>query len=128
MPEWEFLTALARRSGCGILLDVNNIYVSSQNLQFDPYEFIDGVPGELVEEIHLAGHSINTVGERRIHIDTHSAPVSDQVWDLYAATCRGLGPRPTLIEWDSDIPSLDVLIAEAARADLLSKSAHAVAA
>lgn len=128
MPEWEFLANLARRSGCGILLDVNNVFVSSCNLRFDPYDFIAGVPGQLVEEIHLAGHSINTVGDQHIYIDTHSAPVADAVWDLYAATCRKLGPLPTLIEWDTDIPSLNVLIAEAARADSLRETAHAIAA
>lgn len=128
MPEWEFLVSLSRRSGCGILLDLNNIYVSSRNLYFDPYDFIDGIPGELVEEIHLAGHSINTVGDRQMLIDSHSAPVADSVWDLYVATCRKLGPMPTLIEWDTDLPSLDILIAEAGQADERRKTANVIAA
>lgn len=117
MPEWVFLAELARRAGCGILLDVNNIYVSACNHGFDAREFIDAMPEKAVGEIHLAGHSINRIEERQIRIDTHSTHVCDAVWDLYEYALHRLGPVPTLIEWDLDIPALPVLAAEAARAD-----------
>jgi uncharacterized protein (UPF0276 family) len=120
LREWEFLAAVATESGCAILLDVNNIYVSSRNHGFDADEYLAGIPVPLVREIHLAGHSVNTIGERELLIDTHSAPVCDDVWSLYARALRRFGALPTLIEWDTDIPALDVLLAEAARADAIA--------
>jgi uncharacterized protein len=128
VPEWEFLAALAHQSGCGILLDVNNIYVSAMNHSFDPHTYLNGVPGQAVREIHLAGHTVNRFGQREIRIDTHSTHVAEPVWELYRAVLRRLGPIPTLIEWDTDIPSLDVLIAEAAKADTISEALCAAAA
>lgn len=128
MAEWEFLDALAERSGCGILLDVNNVYVSSRNHQFDARAYISHMRPRHVGEIHLAGHSINRHGEFSILIDTHSRPVCDEVWDLYAFTIEQLGPRPTLIEWDTDIPALHVLVDEARLADRYLERAHDVAA
>ncbi|MFH1724963.1 MAG: DUF692 domain-containing protein [Elusimicrobiota bacterium] len=113
MKEWEFLVEVAKRSGCGILLDINNVYVNSVNHGFDPQEYLDGVPTDLVAQIHLAGHT-----DMGTHLfDTHSAPVADVVWDLYARTARRLAAVPVLIEWDDDIPEFAELErqAEAAR-------------
>jgi uncharacterized protein len=112
IPEWEFVAEVSRRAGCGILLDVNNIYVSAQNHHFDPLIYIDAIPIDAVKEIHLAGFDSN--GE--CLIDTHGKPVFDAVWPLYAHAIERIGPTPTLIEWDSDIPTLDVLLAEAWKA------------
>ena len=117
MPEWVFLAELAQRAGCGILLDVNNTYVSACNHGYGAREFIDAMPKKAIGEIHLAGHSINRIDERQIRIDTHSTHVCDAVWDLYQYAIHKLGPVPTLVEWDIDIPALAVLAAEAARAD-----------
>ena len=117
MAEVAFLTAMAERSGCGLLLDVNNIHVSARNHGFDARAYVDAVPPELVGEIHLAGHALREHRGRVICIDDHGSPVSDAVWQLYDVTIQRLGPRPTLIEWDNDIPELDVLLDEAAHAD-----------
>jgi len=112
MTEWDFLAELARRADCGILLDVNNVYVSARNLGFDPEDYLDGIPPERVGQIHLAGHS-----DRGTYLlDTHDAEVSPPVWGLYRkALCR-LGRVPTLIEWDERIPSLGELVAESHKA------------
>jgi hypothetical protein len=126
--EWDFLAQLAGQSGCGLLVDVNNIYVSSRNNGFDPYDYLQHIPPHHVGEIHLAGFSINRYGEREILIDTHSARVWPAVWDLYEAAVRRFGPVPTLIEWDTDLPDLDTLIAEARHADALMEGAHALVA
>ena len=112
MPEWEFLTAVARRSGCGILLDLNNIYVNSVNHGFDPQEYLRRIPGELVGQFHLAGHT--NLG--KLLFDTHSRPVIEPVWDLYREALRRWGPVTTLIEWDEDIPPFEYLAAEADQA------------
>jgi hypothetical protein len=128
IDEWDFLAELTRRCGCGLLLDVNNIYVSVMNHGFDALHFLDRIPRDSVQEIHLAGHSIHTVGGREIRIDTHSAPVCDAVWSLYSAALDRFGPVPTLIEWDTDIPALDVLVAEARKADGMLETHHARAA
>jgi uncharacterized protein len=120
MREWEFLTALAQESGCGILLDVNNIYVSARNHGFDPHVYLQLVPRTAVREIHLAGHSVNRVDGHEILIDTHSTHVCGEVWDLYRAAVQRFGDVPTLIEWDTDIPTLDVLIEEARLADCIT--------
>jgi uncharacterized protein (UPF0276 family) len=118
ISEWEFLVAVAERADCGILLDVNNIYVSAQNHGFDPLQYVYAIPPALVGEIHLAGHLVRYVGDRRILIDTHDTHVCPGVWDLYGASLVHLGPRPTLIEWDAALPSLDVLVEEARMAEL----------
>lgn len=128
LPEWDFLAALAHESGCGLLLDVNNVYVSACNHGFDAYRYLSAVPREYVHELHLAGHSINRHIDRDILIDTHSAPVSDAVWHLYRHALECFGPTPTLIEWDADIPALDVLVAEADKANRILERADAVAA
>ncbi|NKB44121.1 MAG: DUF692 family protein [Alphaproteobacteria bacterium] len=113
LTEWDFLAELSQRSGCGLLLDVNNIYVSAENNGFDVSTYLEGVPGDAVGEIHLAGHSIDGSGEERLLIDTHGDVVAGPVWTLYQQALEKLGPRPTLIEWDTDIPELEVLLAEA---------------
>jgi uncharacterized protein (UPF0276 family) len=128
VPEWEFLSALAHESGCGLLLDVNNVYVNSMNHGFDPYEFLRGVAPGAVQEIHLAGHTLTHVEGREIRIDTHSTHVADDVWRLYGAALERFGPVPTLIEWDADIPELNVLEAEATRARRMLEAIRAVAA
>lgn len=111
-PEWDFLGALAEQADCGLLLDVNNVFVSSVNLGFDPITFLDGLPRDRVVQIHLAGHSVRD-GYR---LDTHDAPVCDEVWALYGEAIRRFGSVSTLIEWDGRIPPLTRLIEEAERA------------
>jgi hypothetical protein len=117
MSEPDFLIQAARGTGCGLLLDVNNVYVSTRNQGEDAAEYLAQIPPELVEEIHLAGHSVQTVAGEEIRIDDHGSHVSPAVWELYAGTIARMGPRPTLIEWDTAVPELDVLLAEARRAD-----------
>jgi hypothetical protein len=112
IPEWEFVAAVARRTGCGILLDVNNIYVNATNHGFDPLAYLDAVPVGKVGEIHLAGYE----EDDGLLLDTHGRPVHEPVWELYAQALSRFGPVPTLIEWDNDIPALDVLVAEAHKA------------
>ena len=118
MSEPEFLGALVAKTGCGLLLDVNNIYVSAQNQRFDAAAYIAAIPASVVGEYHIAGHT--DTGD--LLIDTHDHPVSDPVWALYRAAVRIIGDRPTLIERDSNIPPLAELVAEAAQADRLRKS------
>ena len=119
IPEGEFLAEVARRSGCGILLDLNNIYVSARNHGFDAGGYLRRIPPQAVHELHLAGHVHKRFpGGEEILIDTHSEPVCDAVWALYEAALARFGAVPTLIEWDSDLPPLATLLAEAARADL----------
>jgi uncharacterized protein len=113
MGEAEFIATLVRETGCGLLLDVNNVYVSSINHGFDAMAYINALPAERVVQLHLAGHS---VGDDGLLIDTHDAPVCDAVWALYAHTLRRLGPRPTMIERDDHIPALPVLLTELALA------------
>jgi uncharacterized protein len=112
MPEWEFLAEVARRADCGILLDVNNVYVSAINHGFDPHAYLAGVPADRVGQVHLAGHS-----DKGTHLlDTHDAPVCAEVWALYRAALARCGRRSTLIEWDDHIPEFAVLVEEAERA------------
>lgn len=117
MAETEFLLAVTARTGCGILLDVNNVFVSAHNLGLDAAAYINAIPGHLVGEIHLGGHFDADVGGEILKIDDHGSKVRAEVWDLYGHAISRFGPKPTLIEWDSDVPDLDVLIGEAARAD-----------
>jgi uncharacterized protein (UPF0276 family) len=112
MPEWEFLAQCAKRSGCGVLLDVNNIYVSAMNHGFDALDYLDAIDPATVGEIHLAGHE----SDEGLLVDTHSRRVTAEVWALYGEAIRRLGPRPTLIEWDADIPPLEVLLGESSKA------------
>ncbi len=114
--EIEFLTELTRRTGCGLLLDVNNVYVSARNLGCDALAYLDAFPPSAVEEIHLAGHSADPVHGEALLIDSHDAPVADAVWALYERLVARIGPRPTLIERDDNLPSFDDLLAERGRA------------
>lgn len=126
LGEAQFLTELARTSGCGILLDLNNLVVNARNHGSDPRAFIDALPGELVGEIHLAGHAEVERHGKRWCIDDHGRRVGDEVWALYRHTRRLLGSIPTMIEWDNDLPALDELLAEAERADAIAASVIAV--
>jgi uncharacterized protein (UPF0276 family) len=128
LPEWVFLAELAQRTGCGLLLDVNNVYVSARNHGFDARDYLSRLPTWPVQEIHLAGHTVNLDGDVEIRIDTHASPVCDDVWALYEYTLARFGPLPTLIEWDTDIPALPELLAEARRADLRMERIYGVAA
>ena len=128
LTEWDFLAAVVERSGCGLLLDVNNIYVNSINLGLDAGRFIDCVPAEAVQEIHLAGYRRNRVGTRDLLIDDHGSAVCAEVWSLYRRAITRLGPVPTLIEWDTDVPALDVLVTEAFKADTILENARELAA
>jgi uncharacterized protein (UPF0276 family) len=124
IPEWEFLRAVAERTGCGILLDVNNIHVSATNHGFDSLAYVAAIPVSMVKEIHLAGFDR---GEHCL-IDTHGTPVAEPVWALYGKAVQRFGTVPTLIEWDTAIPPLAVLLAEAAKADAFSGACDAFAA
>lgn len=112
MQEWEFVTEVSRRSGCGLLLDVNNVYVNSVNHGFDPEEYLRNVPAGIVGQMHLAGHQ--DMGAYLL--DTHDRHVCDKVWELYSKAIEIFGAVPTLIEWDSEIPEFSVLECEAQRA------------
>src|SRR6266403_4884505 len=124
MSEWEFVAAVARRTGCKLLFDVNNIYVNAVNHGFDPLDFVAAIPGDAVAEIHLAGFDASGP----CLIDNHGTRVAPPVWELYRATIERLGPKPTLIEWDTDLPALEVLQDEAAIAQSILEEADAVAA
>jgi len=112
VPEWEFLAAVAEAADCGILLDVNNVFVSAHNHGFDPVKYLDAIPADRVFQIHLAGHC----EQGPLLLDTHDHPVRDEVWALFEHAVRRLGPVSTLIEWDDRIPEYDRLEAEALRA------------
>ena len=113
MNEWEFLTEVVERADCGILLDVNNIYVSSKNHGFDPYDYLNNVPHERVGQIHVAGHSMY----EKYVLDTHDHPVLTPVWKMYSHAIRLCGPTNTLLEWDAHVPSFDEVHAEALKAN-----------
>ena len=117
LSEPAFLTELARRSGCSLLLDVNNVVVTAHNLGLDPRDWLEGLPAAAISQYHLAGHAVNDADGRPILIDDHGSRVSEAVWTLYGEVVRRFGPRPTLIEWDTDVPPLAVLLDEAGRAD-----------
>ena len=119
LPEWEFLRAVADEADCGILLDLNNVFVSAHNHGFDAERYVDAIPPQRVFQIHLAGHRC----DGPLLVDTHDQPVGDPVWALYARALRRFGPVSTLIEWDDAFPSFDVLEAEAARARAILESA-----
>ena len=116
IPETEFLAEVARRTGCGLLLDVNNVFVSCTNHGTDPRAWLAALPLHLVGEIHLGGHDMEELPSGPLLIDSHGAPVADQVWALFADVIGRAGPLPTLVEWDNDLPDWPVLAAEAARA------------
>jgi len=123
MTEWEFLNEVVEDADCGILLDVNNIYVSSQNHNFDPFDYLKGIPAERVAQIHIAGHS----KYEKYILDTHDHPVIDPVWQLYAKAIELAGPTATLLEWDDRIPSFDEVHREALKAEKYVPAKSAVA-
>ena len=113
MTEWEFLSEVVELADCGILLDVNNIYVSAMNHNFNPYDYLDNVPHDRVAQIHIAGHS----KYRKYILDTHDHPVIDPVWKMYAHAVKLIGPTATLLEWDAHIPSFNEVHREALKAN-----------
>ncbi len=120
-PEWEFLAALARRTGCGLLLDLNNVYLSAKNHGFSADAYLEGIPREAVWQFHLAGHS--DLGTHLV--DTHDAPVAEPVWELYRKAVRRFGPVATLVEWDDRIPPLEEVVAQSRRAAAVEREALA---
>jgi uncharacterized protein (UPF0276 family) len=120
MPEHEFLAAVAEQADCGILLDVNNVYVSATNHGFDPYAYIDAIPVARVGQVHLAGYT----DTGSYLFDTHSAPVADSVWDLYAHAVRRFGMVSTLVEWDAELPPMARLCEEVDRARQVARAAY----
>ncbi len=123
--ETDFMAEIARRTGCGLLLDVNNVHIACVNQQWNPFDYIDSYPLLHVQEVHLAGFTreADEMG-RPLLIDTHNRPVDHLVWDLYAYATKRMGPVPTLIEWDSDVPSWQELNAEAERAEAIMSPMH----
>lgn len=123
MDEGEFLAALAARTGCGLLLDLNNLYVSARNRGLDMMQLLSRFPTDAVGEIHLAGHASMEIDGATLLIDDHGSVVPDPVWALYDIALRRFGPRPTLVEWDTALPPLPLLLAQAARADAIREAA-----
>jgi uncharacterized protein len=120
IPEWEFIAAVAERTGCGILCDVNNIYVSAKNHGWNPSGYLAALPPSVIGEIHLAGHSVRSLPDgKTLCIDDHGSRVIGEVWALYEEALARFGPVPTLIEWDNDVPPLGVLLEEATHAGQL---------
>jgi uncharacterized protein (UPF0276 family) len=117
IPEPEFLTEIVRRTDCGLLCDVNNIYVTSRNFGEDPVAYLQAIPPDAVKEIHLAGHTVNTADGQSVWIDDHGSPVCEVVWELFSQAVTRFGPVPTLVEWDTNIPALAVLTGEAHKAE-----------
>ena len=124
MTEVAFLSELSARTGCRLLCDVSNIHVSGHNMGFDPYLYLDGLPAGSIGEFHLGGFSIEEDSDAAgVIVDTHAAPIADAAWELYAYAVGRLGGHPTLIEWDSDLPVLSTLLAEASRAEAVAAEA-----
>ncbi|MEM8571434.1 MAG: DUF692 domain-containing protein [Pseudomonadota bacterium] len=125
MDEIDFLVGVAERTGCGLLLDLNNVYISAVNQSFEPGDYLDRFPLHLVGEIHLAGHAVEVEADGgRLLIDSHDRRVDAAVWALFERTLERTGPIPTLVEWDSDVPELPVLLEEAAIADRAIARSH----
>lgn len=129
LSEPEFLSELVRRTGCRLLLDVNNIVVTTHNLGLDPQAWLDGLPGDSIVQYHLAGHAVNDADGETILIDDHGSPVGERAWALFDAALARFGPRPALVEWDTDLPPLGGLLAEAEKAGkaLARREGHAAA-
>ena len=117
IPEWEFLREVIRRSGCGLLLDVNNVHITSTNHTFDSEAYISELPLTEVGEIHVAGHTARSMAGQTLLIDDHAGPVSEPVWELFRATLKRIGPCPTLVEWDNNVPPLASLLEQATIAE-----------
>ncbi|TMV94114.1 DUF692 domain-containing protein [Thioclava sp. BHET1] len=128
IPETDFLAQIARRTGCGLLLDVNNVFVSCVNHRTDPRAYLRAFPIEAVGEIHLAGHETEELPSGPLLVDSHGREVSEPVWGLFAETVTQFGPRPSLVEWDNDVPDFATLMTEASRAEaILEDARHALA-
>ena len=123
VPEGAFMAEAVKRTGCGILLDINNVYVNAVNFGLDPLDVLNAIPAQAVWEMHLAG--FDRVG--RTLIDTHGQPVFPEVWSLYRWAIHHFGPRPTLIEWDTNLPPLAMLVEQATQADAILKECHVAA-
>jgi len=123
IAEPHFLAELVRRTGCGLLCDVNNIFVSARNLGFDPFAYLEALPAAAVGEIHLAGHAAVTRDGEALLIDDHGAPVAPEVWALFGAALRRFGLAPTLVEWDKNLPALPALLDEARKAERVAFAA-----
>ncbi len=130
LSEPEFLAEVVRRSGCGLLLDANNVVVTAHNLRLDPAGWLEDLPIHAVTEYHLAGHAVNDADGEPVLIDDHGSRIDDRVFELFGEMVHRYGRRPTLVEWDTDIPALDVLLGEARRAARMLEAgrAHARAA
>jgi hypothetical protein len=132
IPEPVFLAELTRRTGCGVLCDVNNLYVSEANVGLDARRALEALPAAAVGEIHLAGHAVNDADGVPVLIDDHGSRVPNAVWRLYTLALDRFGPVPTMVEWDTNLPALDVLLGEAAEAERLlerlERGAHVCAA
>ncbi len=128
IPEWDFTNALAKRTGCGLLLDVNNVYVNARNHGFSARKYLSEVDPRYVKEIHLAGHTVKSVNETEIRIDTHNQLICDQVWELYQYAISRTRKMPTLVEWDTDLPDFSILLNEVAQAQTLMDQSCAQAA
>lgn len=124
MPEYTFISQIAKRAGCGILLDVNSLYINSINLQMDITAYLNALPNELVKQIHLSGYTATMIDDQELLIDSHNKPVASSVWDLYRRVVKKIGRKPTLIEWDSNLPSLDLLCLEARKAENILKESY----
>lgn len=128
MTEAEFLEELVHRTGCALICDVSNVYLSSHNMDYDARSYIDSLPGRAIGEFHLGGFTpqVDETGAGEVWIDTHAAPVADGSWEVFGYAIRRFGSRPALIEWDNDIPPLATLIKQAARADDIAAAMSAV--
>jgi hypothetical protein len=124
IPEQEFLREIALQTGCGILLDINNIYITTTNLGGNAAAYITAIPPKLVQELHLAGFITTTMQHKSVLIDSHNRAIVPAVWELYAKAIQHLGAKPTIIEWDSDIPSLATVCQEATRAEQIMRENH----
>jgi uncharacterized protein (UPF0276 family) len=126
MTELEFLNELVHRTGCQLLCDVSNVYLSAHNMGYEPYRFIDGLPVDAIGELHLGGFTAEedeASPGATLLVDTHASTIAEPVWDLYAYALRRFGRKPTIVEWDNDIPPLTTLLGEAARADTVAAQA-----
>ena len=121
MPEPAFLAELVEKTDCGLVLDVNNVFVSGTNMAWDATAYLSDIPTAAVGEIHLAGHAVKDVEGRAFLVDDHGSLVCQEVWQLYEVLLERIGPRPTLVEWDNEIPSFDILAGEAEMAQTLMK-------
>lgn len=125
IPEDEFLIAIAKQSGCGILLDINNVYINASNLRYNPYVFLKSIPKELIQQFHLSGFSTTLINHQEWLVGTHDRPIVSAVWDLYRFAIEHLGCKPTIIEWDNNLPALDTLCLEAYRAEKILRETYA---